>query len=654
MISNKGSELEGGLHTQSLERGSAWGFALVAAAACGFLLSVVANLVHDGKLWAIPIAIGIGLLVWILERIESKRQILGDWIPLPVLGLRSAVSIVAVLAFLVCLPSLHTYFLTDDFALLDAFHQLSAAQFLRLLHMDTRVFVSGDARQEFRPLYSLFYAWGYHVWGLRPWAYHVCEICFHALAAVLVFSTVNTLAPGNLRKAAFAGLLFAVQPPNAQATSLIVGAVAESLPAIFYLTALLSFIHFRRSGTRWFLATSAAAFLAGLLIKESAVTLPLMLLSYDLFRIVDEEGVGRIRTGKGDWKRWRGFIAPYLPYGMLLVFYLWWRRTVLSSFLRETNWASHARTEVATPAGFGTRIVHLIRHIWQLQLFNAENLLPFSVPVMGVILGILGIWVTSLLLRRKDVDRPMMLLGSFGFIWFMITNIPYLIEGQVPYHLYLPEIGICIVIACTAFPFSSNGGQKARVSRAIGMILFVVLSAVQMWKVDAQYTQLGKMSARMASQMAVSMKSVPVGGLIVLWPGSSELVSSGWGEGIVPFAIQPPFTETDLSMGKSLISHPDMTCCGDAVWWQEVEPIFEKSGGASDGEVTVSLLSWNDSTSTFDVSSRAMPKKLVSDSVTKTLGGSLESFEELDNDQAIRVVKSLVDLVQGAPSQQQN
>ena len=106
----------------------------------------------------------------------------------------------AVITFLVCLPTLNIYFLTDDFAFVHAFHQLSTTQFLRLLQMDTRVFVSGNPRQEFRPFFSLFYAWGYHFWGLRPWGYHVCEMALHAIVAVLVFLTVNTLALGDLRR----------------------------------------------------------------------------------------------------------------------------------------------------------------------------------------------------------------------------------------------------------------------------------------------------------------------------------------------------------------------------------------------------------------------------------------------------------------------
>lgn len=169
-----------------------------------------------------------------------------------------------------------------------------------LFHLDMGQFVWGDSRQEFRPLYSLFYVAAYHLWGLRPWGYHICEMFIHALVSVLVFLIAKALAPGDLRRAGFAGILFAVQPPHAQAMSLIVGLVAESLPAALYLSVFLCFIHFRSSGRLRFLVISIGIFAACLLTKESAVTLPLALFSYDLFRISTGNGLRSFREKAGD------------------------------------------------------------------------------------------------------------------------------------------------------------------------------------------------------------------------------------------------------------------------------------------------------------------------------------------------------------------
>jgi hypothetical protein len=638
-------KFEDPLRNKQLQQHTPCLFALLVIISCGFLVAVCANLVQDSKLLSVPIAICMGLSLWALEKIEGKVRLRTDATSPKVWESHTVAVIVGGIAFLACLPTLNTYFLTDEFALLHAFHQLSAAQFLHLLQMDTRVFVSGDARQEFRPFYGLYYAWGYDGWGLRPWGYHLCEMFFHAIVSVLVFLIVNVLVPGNLRRAGFAGILFAVQPPNAQATSLIVGAVAESLPAIFYLAALLFFIRFRRGSHRWSIAISICSFVACLLTKESAVTLPVILLLYDWFRIATEGTARLFREGNKKWEHWPELIMPYIPYGILLAFYLEWRRKVLSSFLRETNWGSQAHTEIASPVGYGTHVAHFAKHIWQLQLFNFENLLPYSVPVMGLVLGLLTVWSAALFLRRKEIDRPIALLVSFGFIWYMITNIPYVIEGQVPYHLYLPAIGTCIVVACTAFPGGSNFKQRAQFTRVFGVVLLVLFSTMQMWKGDAQYARLGSMSAQMAKQLAVSLKNVPAGEMTVIWPGNSELIASGWGEGIMPFSVQPPFTQADLSERKSLVSHPDMTCCGDEVWWQNVEPILEELARPSSEQITVSLLSWNDKTTMFDLTSRPISRKLFMDSVDATLGGPPESFESLDDDQAIRLVQSLSRLV---------
>ena len=63
-------------------------------------------------------------------------------------------------------------------------------------------------------------------------------------------------------------------------------------------------------------------------------------------------------------------------------------------------------------------------------------------------------------------------------------------------------------------------------------------------------------------------------------------------------------------------------------------------------DITVTLMSWNDKTTTFDLNSRMVPKKLLIDTVTTTLGGRPESIESIDDDQANQLVKSIADLVE--------
>ena len=75
LISNDGSEPDGAPRTKTVQPNSLLVLAPVAVIACGFLLTVGSNLIHDRKLWAVPIAIGIGVLVWLLEKLETRYDL---------------------------------------------------------------------------------------------------------------------------------------------------------------------------------------------------------------------------------------------------------------------------------------------------------------------------------------------------------------------------------------------------------------------------------------------------------------------------------------------------------------------------------------------------------------------------------------------------
>jgi hypothetical protein len=624
------------------QRVALWIRALFCLSICAF--SVVASLVllQNNREWALAFAVLTFFLFWYLEIVLRTQNF-----PLrPIADDRAQTTLAAgsifLLTFIVSLPTLRTWFLTDDFALVHAFCHFSPSQFLQLLHMDLSQFIRGESRQEFRPLYSLFYVAVYPISGLHPWGYHLCQIFLHAIVALLVFLITKALAPADLRTAGFAAVLFIAQPLHGQATSLIVGAVAESLPAVLYLFAFLCFVLFRSTGRLLYMALSLAAFAALLLNKESAVTLPLMLASCDLLFFVMEEPLSVRRHW--NFERWRRLLWPYGFYGILLLSYLAWRRRVFSSYLREANWAGHIRAEAANPVSLWTHFAHFASRVWSLQAFNFETFFPYSAVALGLVLGILMAWALSFF-RQRNSTRSILLVLYFGVAWYLITNLPYLIEEQVTYHLYLPAAGMCIAVAILAVPIRSAPRHAITYSRLAGMTLLVILGLIQMWKADAEYRRFGDMSAQMSTQLAINLKNIPQNRWVMIWPGKSELIASGWGEEILPFSVQPPFAPSDLYSNLRVLEHPDMSCCGVGQWWQEISPeLTAEFARPPDENITVDVLSWNNSAGTFQHESREMPRKAFVSRVVAILGAPPESMDGIDEGQGIRLVKSLADL----------
>ena len=120
--------------------------------------------------------------------------------------------------------------------------------------------------------------------GNAPWGYHLANVAFHALAALLLFGVVRrTLAylPGTFpaerdrTRAGFAAaLLWAVHPLLTESVT-YVAQRAESLMGLFYLLTLYAFVRGVQApaGRSWLLA-SVLACLAGMETKQGMVTAP--------------------------------------------------------------------------------------------------------------------------------------------------------------------------------------------------------------------------------------------------------------------------------------------------------------------------------------------------------------------------------------------
>ena len=294
-------------------------------------------LFRDGRKWVILIALMAGALLWGLEYLESRYRVTstrgGNGYLAPVL-------LISLMTFVIYLPTLNIYFLGDDFGCLHAFHNLSLHQLLRMFHTDLAQVVEGESGQEIRPFYALYYMVSYKLWGLNPLGYHLTGILVDILNSLIVFRIANDLAPGNAWRAGFAGLLFAVQPVDSKAVSWITGTPAEGVPTLFYLAAFLCFTRYRATNRARYLGLSIMAFSACLMCKEIAVTLPMIVVSYDLFRkLAGESAIGTGKRVAPRRPRLR-FLLTYLPFALLLLGYLEWRRIVFSHFLGEDFWAS--------------------------------------------------------------------------------------------------------------------------------------------------------------------------------------------------------------------------------------------------------------------------------------------------------------------------
>jgi tetratricopeptide (TPR) repeat protein len=174
----------------------------------------------------------------------------------------------------------------------------------------------------FRPVMHLVYMFNYHVFGLKPWGFHLMNILIHAGVSALVFILADLLfvkssSSGSVpfRLPPFlAAILFATHPIHTEAVTWI-ASLPELSFSFFSLLSLYLYIRYR-DGSKNYYILSVLSFFVATLCKETALTLPLMLIVYDYAFIKKKE-------------RLAVFIKRYMPYFIVMGVYLAMRYNAL-------------------------------------------------------------------------------------------------------------------------------------------------------------------------------------------------------------------------------------------------------------------------------------------------------------------------------------
>jgi tetratricopeptide (TPR) repeat protein len=137
----------------------------------------------------------------------------------------------------------------------------------------------------YRPLMHALFYFCFHAFGLNPAGYHAISILLHVAISILVFLLVLESSRDRLT-AALAALLFAAHPVHTEVVAWI-SAYPELLASLFSLIAIWLYLKAETTSGRQRLLLQLAigpVFLLGLLAKEMAAAVPLLLASYEALR----------------------------------------------------------------------------------------------------------------------------------------------------------------------------------------------------------------------------------------------------------------------------------------------------------------------------------------------------------------------------------
>lgn len=383
--------------------------------------------------------------------------------------------VTAVAALLVYAGALGNEFAFDDVAVIPGDPRIVNA---RIMELFTRPYWINTALGLYRPFTSLTFALDWFASGGSAAWFHFTNIVWHILASVLAYALLSKFFRPVAALAG--GLIFALHPVHVEAVANVVGR-SELMAATFYFAACLAWSTRALSSlTRALLA--ALCFTFALFAKESAITLPAVLLLIDA--VQSDSRLTNL------WRRW----PEYVPLVLVAIVFVVIRWNVVGGIGPASVDPS---LDLATTMPLRLLTALQAWPVYVKLLFFPRTLLAdygprILMPLTGwtpmATIG-LTIVVASLIGSVVALVRGER-LWALGLLWFPITILPvsnfFFPIGVVVAErtLYLPSFPLCIAAAALVSHPAVITYRHTRFVAAAVMILLAARTMVRVpeWK----------------------------------------------------------------------------------------------------------------------------------------------------------------------------
>jgi hypothetical protein len=487
-------------------------------------------------------------------------------------------------------PTIHDYFLQDDFGVVGLFSHRSITMFPRWFVAPWTEDIWGYVPDEIRPFPAASYVVMSWFGAAAPEPNHLLNIGIHALNGLLVMWIAESAAGLGAVAAGAAGLIFVVLPIQSESVAWITGRV-DSLPTLFYFASFLLYVHAGRLKAAPAYWASIALFFAALFSKQNTITMFPALFAFDWI-------LGReIR-----WRR-------YVPCIALTVAFLALRYVLFHEVARENVLNAQRVIEF-----FSDSSKHLVRLV-----FGGPGVRGWALRDTVWIVAAIAI-VVAMVVRASATElwRPAV---YFGIVWVALGMAPILVSGYYsPRHMYLASLGwaVSLGIAIEA----AWRSQPSRIMRTVAAVAAVAIVVAYAWQLRgdvSDWNQRAAISHAAVRQIEREAMMAPPNTLIIAGvPGAS------WNF-VNPHELRPPFTMVDITQRAEVISDSSDHCCNAVHWTAYTRDALQKWHAARAPAIA---LYWDGRGTMSRVSDQSDPQLRTSVSLLLQAG----SREQLDQE----------------------
>jgi Tfp pilus assembly protein PilF len=313
------------------------------------------------------------------------------------------------------------------------------------------------------PLTILSYQLDATLFGPGPTGFHCTNVVLHAVAVALLWIALTRMTGCPVRSAA-ATILFAVHPLRVESVAWI-SERKDVLSLVFLALSLLAYDRYCRSPNPWRYLAMATATLAGLLSKATLVTLPVLLLLFDVWPLgrMNVPWVGQATRCDGllpyPHPTLRALVGEKIPlFVMSLVMCVITLRSQGQSGAIQFE-ADMPFWEARLPNAVYATAMYLLQTVYPISLQPVYLHPGVSGRPFGLLLGcaasIIACIGLAIAFARRVPAVPM------GLAWFLVSLLPVLgvvaqqgVQSHADRYTYIPHVGLCVAIVWSVAEFA--------------------------------------------------------------------------------------------------------------------------------------------------------------------------------------------------------
>lgn len=388
--------------------------------------------------------------------------------------IKKILPLIIFISALLYINTLSNTFVYDDAYIVTENYFIKTFKNLPKLFQKDYLPLSGEL--SYRPIVTLTYFIDYALWGLNPFGYHLTNIILHTINVFLFYNLVKNIDKNPILPL-LSTLLFLSHPILTETVNAVCYR-EDILASLFSLLAFLSFrkIHLsQKVNTRFILyyILSCTFYCFALFSKEMAITLPVLLILFDLFYPTKSASDNFWNKSKmlfyyPDPVRLKKWVLLYAGFAFITGFYLLIRFVLFKNTFKIIEvYPSNVFTMTKVVATYLKLLFIPVR-------LNADYYVPYTEGIsLSFILSSLFIITALIIVVRLHIKYKHV---TFFSLWFFITLLPVL--GIIPIgnimaerYLYLPIIGFCIAASSIVSNYMHNKRKGIIISIVIGTIL---------------------------------------------------------------------------------------------------------------------------------------------------------------------------------------